>query len=384
MNRSGYHIDLFLRIQYDHKPVRSYYERMKNRRSRIMQIASAKGFNTVAAFRPENVFYLTNFWGEAIAICSNDRTSLVVPKLEASRAQQDSKDCEVIFSDRGFQLIDTFINAIKGKVVCADYADYPIVQAIQTKTSKNEFIVDADALTEGRMIKEENEILAISKAAGVLDDLYEICTHEIKIGLSERILQAKIIFEAMQMGASTVCIKSTLNPLIIASGPNGALPHAQVSDRKFVYGDMVVVDLTLRSASYIADATRTFALGATSSEMKEAYELVKQSQQQGISCAEEGVVCERVDRACRTLISDGGYGNHFIHSTGHGIGLDVHEPPWLRTPNQQVLKRNMAITIEPGIYLNGKFGIRIEDSIIVEKGHAKNLNAFTRDLLVLG
>jgi Xaa-Pro aminopeptidase len=84
------------------------------------------------------------------------------------------------------------------------------------------------------------------------------------------------------------------------------------------------------------------------------------------------------------LISYGGYGNQFIHSTGHGIGLDVHEPPWLRTPNQQVLKRNMALTIEPGIYLNGKFGVRIEDSVIVDNGQAKNLNAFTKDLLILG
>ncbi|MGB6673139.1 MAG: aminopeptidase P family protein [Candidatus Nitrosopolaris sp.] len=357
---------------------------MKNRRSKIMQIASAKGFNAVAAFQPENVFYLTNFWGEAIAICSNDRTSLVVPKLEASRAQQDSKDCEVIISDRGFQLIDTFINAVKDKVVCADYADYLTVEAIRTKASKKHFIVNADTLIEGRMIKEENEIYAISKAAKVLDDLYEICTHEIKIGLSERALQAKIIFEAMQMGANSACLKSTLNPLIIASGPNGALPHAQVSDRKFVDGDLVVVDLTLRYASYIADATRTFALGTAASETKAAYELVKQSQQLGINCAEEGVVCEQVDKECRALISYGGYGNQFIHSTGHGIGLDVHEPPWLRTPNLQVLKRNMAITIEPGIYLNGKFGVRIEDSVIVDNGQAKNLNAFTKDLLVLG
>jgi Xaa-Pro aminopeptidase len=356
---------------------------MKDRRSRIMHIASGKGFNTVAAFQPENVFYLTNFWGEAIAICSNDRTTLIVPKLEASRAQRDSKDCELIFSDRGLPVIDTFIDVAKGKVVCADYADYSTVEAIQTKSSETNFIVNVDTLLEGRMIKDENEIYAIAKAAKVLDDLYEICTHEVKIGLSERALQAKIIFEAMQMGANAACHKSTLNPLIIASGPNGALPHAQVSDRKFMDGDMVVIDLTLRYASYIADATRTFALGSTTSETKEAYELVKQSQQLGIDCVGEGVACERIDKECRSLISDGGYGSQFIHSTGHGIGLDVHEPPWLRTPNRQVLERNMALTIEPGIYLQGKFGIRIEDSVIVDKGHAKNLNAFTKDLLVL-
>ncbi|MGC2683697.1 MAG: M24 family metallopeptidase, partial [Candidatus Nitrosopolaris sp.] len=313
-----------------------------------------------------------------------DRTKLIVPKLEASRAEQDSKDCEIIFSDRGFQLIDTFINEAKGKVICTDDADYSTVQAIQTRSSEKHFIVNPDTLVEGRMIKDESEIYAISKAAKVLDDLYEICTHEVKIGLSERTLQAKLIFEAMQMDANTACHKSTLNPLIIAGGPNGALPHSQISDRKFVDGDMVVVDLTLRYAFYIADATRTFALGRTRPETKEAYEVVKQSQQVGIDYAKEGVLCEQVDKECRALISNRGYGNQFIHSTGHGIGLSIHEPPWLRNPNQQVLRRNMAVTIEPGIYIDGKFGVRIEDSIIVNNGQAKNLNAFTKDLLVIG
>src|ERR1700758_5648915 len=138
---------------------------MKSRRSRIMHIASGKGFDAVAAFQPENVFYLTNFWGEAIAICGNDKTTLIVPKLEASRAQQDSKDCELIFSDRGPPVITTFTKLVKGKVVCADYTDYSTVKAVQTKSSEKHFVVNADTLLEGRMIKDENEIYAITKAA---------------------------------------------------------------------------------------------------------------------------------------------------------------------------------------------------------------------------
>jgi Xaa-Pro aminopeptidase len=356
---------------------------MKNRRSRLIDIASGKGFNVVAAFQPENVFYLTNFWGESIAICCNDTTKLIVPKLEASRAQQDSKDCEIIVSDRGFKLIDTLINEAKGKIVCADDPDYSTVEAIQWRSSEKHFTFNSDTLVEGRMIKDESEVYAISKAAKVLDDLFEICTHEIKIGLSERALQTMLIFEAMQLDAKTACHKSTLNPLIIASGPNGALPHSQISDREFVDGDMVVVDLTLRYASYIADATRTFAVGSMRLETKEVYEVVKRSQQVGIDYAKEGILCERVDDECRALISNRGYGNQFTHSTGHGIGLNIHEPPWLRNPNEQVLRRNMAVTIEPGIYIDGKFGVRIEDSIVVNSGQAKNLNAFTKDLLVL-
>jgi Xaa-Pro aminopeptidase/Xaa-Pro dipeptidase len=190
----------------------------------------------------------------------------------------------------------------------------------------------------------------------------------------------------MKMGATPPSYRSTLNPLIIAGGPNSALPHAEVSDRKFMKGDMIVVDLTLRYSGYIADATRTFALVSATSEMKKIYDIVKQSHQAGINAVNDGSICADVDTACRNVIEKCGYAKYFIHSTGHGIGLDVHEPPWLRIKNQEVLKTNMAITIEPGIYLKDKFGVRIEDSIIVnayDNGNVMNLNTFTKDLIVL-
>ncbi|HKR57333.1 MAG TPA: aminopeptidase P family protein [Candidatus Nitrosopolaris sp.] len=356
---------------------------MKDRRKKILQIAGSKGFDAVAAFQPENVFYLTNFWGEGIALCNNDKAILIVPNLEVPRAQLESVDCELITSDRGANLINAFLNEAKGKVICGDNADYLTVQAVQNGNPDCNFTVNPDTYFEGRMVKDESEVYAISSAAKSLDALYEICVDEIKVGLEERSLQAKLMFEAAQMGANIACHKFTLNPLIIASGPHGALPHAQVTDRRFANGDMIVVDLTFRHASYIADATRTFALGRATSEMREVYSITEQAQQVGIDCAIENSSCEQVDQACRNLVSSSGYGNQFMHSTGHGIGLEVHEPPWLKTPNQQVLRKNMAITVEPGIYLHGKFGVRIEDSIIVGEGHARNLNTFTKDLLVI-
>lgn len=357
---------------------------MKDRRSKILQIARSQGFDAVAAFQPENVFYLTNFWGEGIAFCNNDKVTLIVPKLEVPRAQSESVDCELITSDRGSNLISTFLKDATGKAICGDNMDYLTIQAIQKENASFDFIVNPDTYFESRMVKDDSEVYAISNAAKTLDALYEICAEEIKVGLEERSLQAKLIFEASQLGANIACHKFTLNPLIIASGPNGALPHAQVSDRQFAHGDMIVVDLTLRYASYVADATRTFALGRATSEMRDVYNITKQAQQVGIDFAIENSSCEQVDRACRSLVSSSGYGSEFMHSTGHGIGLEVHEPPWLKTPNQLPLRKNMTITIEPGIYLHGKFGVRIEDSIIVGEGQARNLNTFTKDLLVLG
>nr|WP_294803731.1 aminopeptidase P family protein [uncultured Nitrososphaera sp.] len=354
---------------------------MKERRSRLLQHAARAGCDAVAAFEPENVFYLTGFWGEAIAVCTESGTKLVAPKLEYSRAQQSSVDCEVIPTERGSELLTTFVSQIKNKKTCTDCSDYGTVE--QVRKLQGNIIVDTEPFFLTRRIKDEAEMKVIARASRILDKLYEVCADEIKAGMTERDLQAKLVYEGLRMGANPPSYKSTLNPLIIAGGPNGALPHAEITGRKFRSKDMIVVDLTLRHQGYIADATRTFALGKPTAEMIKVYEIVQESQKAGLDAAVAGATCGQVDAACRDLIRERGYEKQFIHSTGHGIGLDVHEPPWVRSKNEEVLQKNMAVTVEPGIYLGGKFGVRIEDSILVTDGKPKVLNRFTKDLVVL-
>jgi Xaa-Pro aminopeptidase/Xaa-Pro dipeptidase len=354
---------------------------MKERRSRLLQHAARAGCDAVAAFEPENVFYLTGFWGEAIAVCAESGTKLVAPKLEYSRAQQSSVDCEVIPTERGSELLTTFVSQIKNKKTCTDCSDYGTVE--QVRKLQGNIIVDTEPFFLTRRIKDEAEMKVIARASRIFDKLYEVCADEIKAGMTERDLQAKLVYEGLKMGANPPSYKSTLNPLIIAGGPNGALPHAEVTGRKFRSKDMIVVDLTLRHQGYIADATRTFALGKPTAEMIKVYEIVQESQKAGLDAAVAGATCGQVDAACRNLIRERGYEKQFIHSTGHGIGLDVHEPPWVRSKNDEVLQKNMAVTVEPGIYLAGKFGVRIEDSILVTDGKPKVLNRFTKDLVIL-
>ena len=215
----------------------------------------------VAAFEPENVFYLTGFWGEAIAVCMDDNTTkLITPKLEYLRAEKTSFDCEVIVTERGSELLSTFVSLVKSSKVCTDCSDYYSVGSIRKQGG--DILVNTDPFLLTRRIKDQAEIKVISKAAKILDKLYEICEEEMKVGLSERDLQANLIYVAMKMGANPTSYKSTLNPLIVAGGPNSALPHAEVTDRKFRKRDVIVVDLTLRHAGYIADATRPFVLGS--------------------------------------------------------------------------------------------------------------------------
>jgi Xaa-Pro aminopeptidase/Xaa-Pro dipeptidase len=145
---------------------------------------------------------------------------------------------------------------------------------------------------------------------------------------------------------------------------------------------MITVDLTLRYKGYVSDATRTFGLGSISKEARTVYEIVKESQKAGLKAVRPQNICASVDDACRKIITEHSYGLHFIHSTGHGIGLDVHENPNISGKSKEKLKKDMAITVEPGIYIPKKFGVRIEDSLIV-KDRAAVMHKFTKDLIVI-
>jgi Xaa-Pro aminopeptidase len=353
-------------------------------RQNVLNCAKKRfGCDTIAAFSPENIFYLTGFWGEGIAVTNEERkTFLITPKLEKDRAINTSNDCDIVIAERGGRLLSQFISNVKKKKTCIDFLDHSIFEILKLRVNNpGGLLQSSQPFYDARMIKDENEISSISRAAAILDKLYEICIEEIKEGLSERQLQAILIYQAMKMGTFPPSYRWTLDPLIIAGGPNGAQPHAQISDRKFKSGDMVIVDLTLRHDGYIADATRTFGLGTISTDTKRVYGVVRDAQEAGVRAVSEGKPCGDIDHACRQIIRNSGFNESFVHATGHGIGLEVHEPPWIREKNKRKMKNNMSITVEPGIYLQDRFGVRIEDSVVV-RDNKKSLCRFTKELII--
>ena len=307
---------------------------------------------------------MTGFWGEAIGILDKTGTTIITPELEMGRAKEESVDCKIVKSERGKGAFSTLIAKLKGAKICTDSNSYDVIQSL--KKSLSVVKPTTEPFYRAREIKDSEEISILKKASSILDEMYELCVDEIKIGQSEAQLQTILMSYAMEKEMFATGYKSTLNPLIIAGGPNSALPHAQVTQRKFKDGDMVVVDLTLRYKGYVSDATRTFGLGSISKEAKKIYEIVKESQEAGLKAVKLKASCKSVDDACRNVIQKKGYGKYFIHSTGHGIGLEVHELPCISYLSKANLEKNMAITVEPGIYLPKKFGIRIEDSLIVK------------------
>jgi Xaa-Pro aminopeptidase len=341
----------------------------------------------IISFHPENIFYLTGFWGEGVVLMNHDTTKLFTPKLEYFRALEDSKECEIIKTERGNDALISIISALDNNgYYCTDNTDYNIISQLKEKVGHNKIIVNEDPFFQTRSIKDESEIKNIKKAANIIDNLYEICQEKIKEGITERELQSILVYETFKMGGGFPAYKSTLNPFIIASGMNSALPHASVSERKFKRGDFIVVDLTLRFNGYVADATRTFGLKTINPEMKKIYEIVKEAQALGLNKCSNKTNIGEVDKACRGYISQNGFANEFNHSTGHGIGLDVHEPPWIRANNEEFLINNMTITVEPGIYFESKYGVRIEDSIIIDSNKKTgiiNFNKFDKDLIII-
>lgn len=354
---------------------------MKQRRKNLLKFAKKINCDTLVTFEPENLFYMTGFWGEAIGLLEkNGKTTIIAPELEVGRAKAESEDCEVITAERGMGLITSLVPKIKKKRVCTDCQNYSVM--ISLKKSVPKIKSTTEPFYNARMIKDEKEIAILKKASKIIDEMFEVCSKKMKIGQKESELQAILMSYAINQQMFDTGYKSTLNPLIIAGGPNGALPHAQVTERKFRKGDLVVVDLTLRYKGYVSDATRTFAMGKISAHANQAYDTVKESQRLGLRTVKPNVDCKDVDHACRKYIEEQNFGKYFIHSTGHGIGLEVHELPTVSYRSTTKLEKNMAITVEPGIYIENKFGIRIEDSLIV-KERPIVMHKFTKDLVTI-
>lgn len=346
----------------------------------------------IILFRPENIFYLTNFWGEGITIISDkSQTKLLVPHLEYTRAINTSKECDVIQSDRGIAIINTLANFVQDMdIVYTDINDFDTIRNIQQKTGNKNLVIDNNFLYKLREIKDTEEINNIKNASKIIDKLFEIAVKEIKEDVTEEEIQSILVYEAMKLGARFPSYPFTTNPLIIASGPQGAFPHAETSSKKMKAGELIVIDITLSFNHYISDSTRTFGLGSITREMQDVYETVKTSQEKGIENIKNTSDFSEIDACCRDIIINRKMGEHFTHSTGHGIGLEVHEPPWIRPNFNSKIKENMTITIEPGIYIENKFGVRIEDSILITGKRNKedgynfiNFHAFSKELMIL-
>ena len=211
------------------------------------------------------------------------------------------------------------------------------------------------------IIKTPEEITIMKRAAEAAQTVFARAMPLIRVGATEREIAGKMEEIALEIKG----VEGLAFPTIIASGPNGAQPHAEVTDRAFENGDFVTVDFGVMVDGYASDMTRTFLLGTVTATQRKIYDSVKRAQAAGLTAAKAGISCTALDAVCRNIIEKDGYGEYFIHSTGHGVGTEVHEDPRISKNSEAFLETGMVVTIEPGIYIEDLGGVRIEDTIVI-------------------
>ncbi len=236
----------------------------------------------------------------------------------------------------------------------------------------------ASIFTELGWVKDKEEIKFISKAADIADIAYERILNMIEPGIREKDLAAELEYQMIMLGSEKPAFET-----IVASGYRSALPHGIASGKKIKKGDFITFDFGATVHGYVSDMTRTVVVGKATSRQKKIYNLVLKAQKAGVRKIKAGVLGKKVDEACRSIITKAGYGSNFGHGTGHGIGYYVHVGPRLSAISEDKLKPNNVITVEPGIYISGWGGVRIEDDVLVTKTGGKVLNKSTKKLLEL-
>ena len=209
-------------------------------------------------------------------------------------------------------------------------------------------------------VKTQDEIAKIVKAAEIIDDVFDYILGELKEGVTELEISDKIKAKVIELGGSDVSF-----PTIVAFGAGGCEPHHEPTDKKLEKGEFVTIDMGAIYEGYCSDFTRTIAFGEISDEQRKVYEIVLKAYKLGMDGVVEGAGCKAVDALTRDYISLCGYGDNYIHGTGHGVGTEIHENPYVNTRSDETLKNNEVITIEPGIYIQDRLGVSIENMIIV-------------------
>lgn len=288
--------------------------------------------------------------------------NLVVPELERERAQAFGSDQYVSVvtyaeTDNPIVLAASLLNQANS-IAVQQHLFSGFTLALQQQLPSHRFVTATSILAPLRLQKTSDEIELLRSAAKAIDSVHAKVADWLKPGLTEAVVGRRI-------SEAILDTHDRINFVIVASGANGASPHHELSDRVLVEGDTVVVDIGGTRKGYCSDETRNYVIGAPPDDYREVHDAVLRAHAAAVEAVRPGVSAQSVDAAARQVIVDAGYGDYFIHRTGHGIGLDAHEEPWIVAGNDTLLTEGMTFSIEPGIYLPGRFGVRIEDIVAV-------------------
>lgn len=337
------------------------------------------GFLVLHSF---NRNYLSGFSGSSGAlILGPSKTLFLTDSRYTVQAKVQVEGAQVVLQTRAI-LADAAILVKKLKIKKLGFESLHLSHAafvLLSKALPKVKLIATQGLAEGlRAIKDPSEMAKMRLAAKITDKTFQHIQRFIKPGVSESELAVEMEHFMRQQGASGPSFET-----IVASGWRAALPHGVASDKRIAKGDMIVFDFGCLYDGYCSDMTRMACVGKPSAEQKKIYQIVKDAQQAGLDCISAGRKAGDVDLAARGLIRKAGYARHFGHGLGHGVGVEVHEEPRLGPKITETLKEGMAVTCEPGIYLEGKFGVRIEDLVFVTQNGYENLYQTSKELAIV-
>ncbi|MCI2947607.1 Xaa-Pro peptidase family protein [Staphylococcus caledonicus] len=348
--------------------------------TKVREILKQQNLDAIVILSDYNRRYLSGFTGTSGAlVITSTQNQLITDFRYIEQATNQATNFEIV--NRSAGLIDE-IKSIITKLNLQRVGFEGHLISYDTYQSLNEtsatFISIGEVIEEIRQIKSPDEIEKIKHAAKIVDDTYNYILEVAKAGMTEKELKALLESKMLHLGAEGPSFDT-----IVASGYRGALPHGVASDKVIEQGDMITLDFGAYYEGYCSDITRTFAIGEPDPKMKEIYNIVLESQIKAINEIKPGMTVQEADALSRDYIDAHGYGKEFGHSLGHGIGLDIHEGPLLSKNAKGTIQVNNCVTIEPGIYVDGLGGVRIEDDILITENGCEVFTKCTKDLIIL-
>lgn len=332
--------------------------------------------------RPENLRWLAGYTGEGCLFVTRDAHVILTDFRYVEQAGREAPDWALkqVSGERDYAALireQAEAHCVRSILVETDYLTYDAYRALEGALAGIELMPMAGLPEALREIKDADEIASILRAAAIASASFEAILPRLHAGMTERQVQRILEFEMLERGSEGVAFDT-----IAAAGANGALPHATPSDYVIRPGDLLTLDFGATVDGYRSDMTRTVGFGKIGSQLREIYETVRAAQQLGLDAVKPGAVCGDVDKACRDYI-DARYPGAFGHSTGHGVGLFIHEQPRVSSKNAAVLKPGHVVTVEPGVYIPGLGGCRIEDTVVLTGEGMINAIAAPKHLIEL-
>lgn len=352
-----------------------YAKRIESARERLASLP----VESLIISHPPIVRWLSGFTGSrATLYLDGNQQILITDGRYAEQAHQQAADYDVrIHRDAWAALMATLSGGSVGYL--AEHTSVNTLHELEDRLEDTAFTPIPNVFSTLMADKDKTETDRILAAQAITDKVFsELTAGVIKIGMTEKQLAAEIVYRQLQHGADG--IPHDFWP-IVASGPNSALPHAEAGDRRLQKGDVLLLDYGCTVDGYVSDMSRTVVLGPATQEIKTVYEIVLQAQKAALATARAGLTGKELDSVARKIITAAGY--DIPHSLGHGVGLELHEWPTAGPRNTQPLPSNAVITIEPGVYLPGRFGVRIEDMVQLQKDGSINLTASPKELICL-